>query len=124
MKEKYHNPIITGFQNSLDRRLTVFEETDIFRIAAVVDPRFKTLWCRTNQEREEIKELVTSEMAKQTLDAPCQEDDEVKPPPAKRPRKSCYSASCPRHPRRKDYRSTVRGRVEKLHSVTSGKIRK
>uniref|UniRef100_A0A1X7UC99 Uncharacterized protein n=1 Tax=Amphimedon queenslandica TaxID=400682 RepID=A0A1X7UC99_AMPQE len=48
---KYNCQLVTSLQNALDERLSKFESMEIFKLATVLDPKYKLDWC-TDEEVE------------------------------------------------------------------------
>ena len=78
MKSQAHNsvtssliiPCIRGIRAelflSLERRLLKYEEEDIFKLAATLDPRWKLDWC-DHLEANYIKDLITKKLCEMIL---------------------------------------------------------
>lgn len=50
---KYDNGMTQTFKTSLEKRCNVYEKDNIFRMAAILDPRFRLHWC----EQEKIADM-------------------------------------------------------------------
>jgi hypothetical protein len=52
---KYNCSLMSGLRAAVDNRLTQFEQSDVYVMATVLDPRFKLRWCSTETEKQAIK---------------------------------------------------------------------
>ena len=64
MNSKYHSPFVTTLQPSLVKRMVVYEKKNDYIMAAMLDPRFKVLWCKDEEEKGKVKAIIEGEMAK------------------------------------------------------------
>ncbi|KAK3893233.1 hypothetical protein Pcinc_002919 [Petrolisthes cinctipes] len=56
--EVYKSKLVSILQASIETRLTKFESTEEFQLAATSDPRYKLDWCHDN-EVQDIRDLLT-----------------------------------------------------------------
>ena len=52
---QYTEPVRAALLKSIDRRLSAHEDKNSFQMAAILDPRFKLVWCHSKQESSEMK---------------------------------------------------------------------
>ena len=45
LSSTYKSKMVATLRSSIDKRLTKFEQTENFQIAAALDPRWKLAWC-------------------------------------------------------------------------------
>ncbi len=62
LSQTYKSKIVTTLQRSLETRLATFETSHHFKLASVLDPRWKMDWC-TEEEAPEIKNVLKNIMA-------------------------------------------------------------
>ena len=62
----YKSKMLTTLTSSLERRLLKYEEEDIFKLAATLDPRRKLDWC-DHLEANYIKDLITKKLCEMIL---------------------------------------------------------
>lgn len=70
MHAKYYNNsnfnrIINTFRHSLKLRFVAFDKEKVFRLAAILDPRFKDAWCKED-ELSALHKLIKDEMSRMT----------------------------------------------------------
>ena len=79
----YKSKMLTTLTSSLERRLLKYEEEDIFKLAATLDPRWKLDWC-DNLEANYIKDLITKKLCEMILhvqsDTLVSETESIAPP--------------------------------------------
>ena len=61
MQSRFNNKLVCGLKHSLEKRLAVFEDKLLYRLAATLDPRFKLAWCKENEVKE-IEGVLTREV--------------------------------------------------------------
>lgn len=54
MKSRYNTSFITALSKSLDKRMVVYEDNEVVRLAACLDPRFKLQLCQDANKREAV----------------------------------------------------------------------
>ena len=54
MKVSYNCGFVTALCRSVDIRLSQYEQSKSYLIAAVIDPRFKLAWCRYEMEQQQV----------------------------------------------------------------------
>ena len=84
---KYHCSFLHALKDSLSRRMVVYEANDDYILAAILDPRFKLLWCRNDDEKKRAEALLTAEMAKvkpQDISDVTEEETSICKPPKKK----------------------------------------
>ena len=59
---KYSKSLVKSLADSLERRLSVYENEEIYTIACTLDPRFKFKWCKNESERCYQKGVLLSKM--------------------------------------------------------------
>jgi hypothetical protein len=83
---KYNCNLMTGLREAVDRRLTQYEESDVYVLASVLDPRFKLRWCPSEEERSAVK----ATLIKHVKNVPSTDTDpDIQPPPSKRQKVEC-----------------------------------
>jgi hypothetical protein len=94
---KYHSMFVHELKQSLSKRMTVYETKNDYVLAAVLDPRFKMLWCRDSNDKKLVKDIVKNELAQiaSSLDdgeLSCyNENDDCTPSPTSKKRKTIFS---------------------------------
>ena len=90
LQSKYNCALLTQLKKSVEKRLAPFEDKEVFRLAAALDPRYKLSWCNTQQERDAMKELLITKAAEKcpesSVPAEDSEDSDDEEPDAKRPK--------------------------------------
>lgn len=82
MTSKYNSNLIAALRISLDKRLTQYEENTVYRMAAILDPRFKVEWAIDQHEKATLKaELASTASAR--VDTPHPQEVPVSSPPKK-----------------------------------------
>ena len=69
MTSKYHSSLVMALKSSILQRLSVYEENDVYCIAAMLDPRFKVLWCESSTEVADMKKILNSHVVRFALPA-------------------------------------------------------
>ena len=80
---KYNCKIVSTLKKSIDTRLSIYEETASFRLAATLDPRFKLAWCSSQPEATDQRASLQAAANK------------LSPPPPELPTALSTSASSP-----------------------------
>ena len=57
LSDKYQCKMVKTLKSSVDKRLTKYESLELFQMAAMLDPRFKLLWC-TEGERADLRQAL------------------------------------------------------------------
>ena len=81
MKSRYNCKMVLTLVESVDRRLSVYEENESFMMASILDPRYKAQWCKPT-ETEVVKSLLLEKASAHNID----EIDSPKCPPSKKRR--------------------------------------
>ena len=72
----YNCSLFSVLKESVERRFSVYEADDLYHIAAIVDPCFKLLWCDSEEEKEDMKKLL-SDFAADTYQMPCSDGQDL-----------------------------------------------
>lgn len=56
---KYKSPFVTSLAASFDKRMPYYEDTVVYKLAAVLDPRFKLRWCSDDTEKSHAIRLLS-----------------------------------------------------------------
>lgn len=75
--------LVKTLPESVNPRLSVFEQRQLYVLAAALDPRFNLKWCCDGSERAQITDVLTHSVVSLTP-APHQQSEDSNPPPAKR----------------------------------------
>ena len=79
MQYTYNSKLVLALRESVEKRLTLFEENDVYTTASALDPCFKLKWCNSDGEQKAIKQhLISKAGATTKLTA------NLRPPPTKR----------------------------------------
>ena len=96
----HHATFLKELQNSIDRRLAVYEKDVSYCLAAVCDPRFKTRWCTSSDEEKRMKQMLIQRMQSVKPSVISSQSDgnktsgksvESDEPPAKKAKKQLFS---------------------------------
>ena len=79
--EMFNCRLLTALDTSLERRLSKYEDMEVFQLAATLDPRYKLDWCM-DEEFDNIRDI----LIKKAEDIASHIIPEDGPPPAKRAR--------------------------------------
>lgn len=79
---KYNCNLMSGLRAAVDKRLTQFEQSDVYTMASVLDPRFKLRWCSGEAEKQTIKETLLQHLREIPSDTTTPPSDPT--PPRKR----------------------------------------
>ena len=52
------NKVLKALKASVDTRMTPYEDMECFQLATMLDPKFKTLWCRNDDEATVMRNLL------------------------------------------------------------------
>ena len=61
LKSEYNKLLVTSLKSGIETWLQTSEDCDSFKVAAVLDPRFKLNWCHSNEERLAIRSQLLHE---------------------------------------------------------------
>lgn len=67
MQSRFNNKLVSGLKHSLEKRLTVFEDKQRYKLAAALDPRFKLAWCKEGEVKEQQAALIKEAIALTSL---------------------------------------------------------
>ena len=59
----YHSSFVLSLKDSLTRRMAIYETMNDYILVAILDPRFKLLWCQDDDEETRLKTILITEMA-------------------------------------------------------------
>lgn len=65
MNSRVNGKLVTALKQSLERRLSVYEEKSLYKMAAALDPRFKLAWCKEGEVADQ-RAAFTKEAASMT----------------------------------------------------------
>ena len=68
LQSKFNTPFLATLKVSLERRMTPFETKKTYQLAGMLDPRFKLLWCKDENERTATKSILFEETKKVSTD--------------------------------------------------------
>ena len=80
LREIYSSKLITALQASIEKRLAPYEGMDDFKLATMLDPRFKLDWCQ-NDESRDVRDLLTSQMLRLSPTTPVENNAPTIPEP-------------------------------------------
>ena len=60
MHSRFNNKLVGALRKSLDKRLSIYEDKLLYKLAAILDPRFKLAWCKES-EVQELRNVLTRE---------------------------------------------------------------
>lgn len=78
----YKSKMLDTLISSVDKRLSLYEKKELFQVAAMLDPRFKTAWC-TEDEVEPMKALLHAKVNQLTPPTTSTQPDTSSPPKKK-----------------------------------------
>uniref|UniRef100_A0A1X7TPU4 BED-type domain-containing protein n=1 Tax=Amphimedon queenslandica TaxID=400682 RepID=A0A1X7TPU4_AMPQE len=98
LKLKHKSAIVTDLLASLNYRMSCYESRDHFICAAILDPRFKLVWCSSNEEKMNMKskfiEIMSNEFDNEELSSTSSAaGDSVQQPQPKRRKLFSYLPS-------------------------------
>lgn len=82
----YSNKMVSTLKSSLEKRLGHYKCDDAYRLAAVLDPRFKMRWVNDMTDKVELEGKVTAYARKQSVVSAC---DDGSPPTKRQKRTVC-----------------------------------
>ena len=59
LSSKYNTKMLKTLRSSVEKRLKPYLEKNCYRLATMLDPRFKLLWCTTTSEKSDAIEELT-----------------------------------------------------------------
>ena len=80
LREIYSSKLITALQASIEKRLAPYEGMDDFKLATMLDPRFKLDWCQ-NDESRDVRDLLTSQVLRLSPTTPVENNAPTIPEP-------------------------------------------
>ena len=80
---KYHSSFVAALKASLQIRVPHFEENETYILAAMLDPRFKLRWCKSDSNKIRYKEILKNEAKKHTDTSETVADTGLEPPSKK-----------------------------------------
>lgn len=90
MHSRFNNKLVSALRKSIDKRLSIYEDKVLYKLAAILDPRFKLAWCKES-EVQELQNVLTKEaesLLKENNQDKGQEDSPgtsmMLPPPVKK----------------------------------------
>ena len=95
LASKYQCKMVTTLKHSVDTRLSKYE-TEIFKMAAALDPRWKLTWCDAGEDRE-LRDLVHTKLRERSSVEPTT-DSASSSPPRKRSRYLSFLKETPKAP--------------------------
>ena len=111
----YNSKLLSTLKESVNCRLSIYENEVCFKIASLVDPRFKVRWCET----EKVTEYIDLLRNKAAQIAPPEEKlsdetSETMSPPNKKAKSDDFFSFMPSTPSRKSYMSgrNVKNEIE------------
>ena len=92
MASKYHSTFVLALKQSLRKRMSYYEEKEIYITATILDPRFKLRWYFGETEKKDFTEMIMSALERSTPPAAVDNEDPmpIEPPPSKKA-KSLFS---------------------------------
>ena len=58
----YHSSFVLSLKDSLTRRMAIYETMNDYILAAILDPRFKLLWCQDDDKKTRVKTILITEI--------------------------------------------------------------
>ena len=91
MASNYHSSFVLALRQSLRKRLSYYEEQEVYIIASILDPRIKLQWCFEDTEKKNYTDMILLALEQDVPPAPVYVGDiTLDPPPSKRA-KSLFS---------------------------------
>ncbi|XP_040565462.1 uncharacterized protein [Lepeophtheirus salmonis] len=91
---KYNSSVISNLKQSLVKRMSYYEESEAYLLAALLDPRFKTKWCSSDDEKNKfnnlLKKAVSNVDDSQSFSSTPPQSFSIKQPPVKK-KKTLFS---------------------------------
>jgi hypothetical protein len=69
---RYNSSLVLALKNSLERRMPYYETNESYILAAMLDPRFKLKWCKSQADRIKYKLMLKEEAKKYDPSLPTQ----------------------------------------------------
>lgn len=63
LESKYNCGLLVALISSIEKRLTVYEENQLFFLASVLDPQYNLDWCSSPKEWDSITDILKSKAA-------------------------------------------------------------
>lgn len=83
--ESNFNPtLIAALRESVEKHLSCYEQSDNYRIAAVLDARFKLNWCSNDNERDALRLELINELSQQTTPLVSMQTEQIMAYPEKK----------------------------------------
>lgn len=60
MHSRFTNKLVSALIKSIDKRLSIYEGKVLYKLAAILDPRFKLAWWKES-EVQELQNVLTKE---------------------------------------------------------------
>ena len=79
LKDKYKSKIVSALSTSITKRLDKYEEKELFILSAVLDPRWKKLWC-SPEEVTDIRDLLIRKMSTLAPEESNENETDASPP--------------------------------------------
>ena len=89
LREIYSSKLITALQASIEKRLAPYEGMDDFKLATMLDPRFKLDWCQNDESRD----LLTSQVVRLSPTTPVENNAPTKSRTQAKPADEFYGQS-------------------------------
>ncbi|KAK3853849.1 hypothetical protein Pcinc_039628 [Petrolisthes cinctipes] len=94
MYSRFNSKLVSALRKSLEKRLSVYEDKLLYRLAATLDPRFKLAWCRESELKEQqavlIKEVESIISSTTTCPVESSAISMTPPPPVKQSKLFSY----------------------------------
>lgn len=74
MQSRYTSQLASTLKQSIQARLTPYEQRSVFCLAAALDPRFKLKWCTTSTMYDSTRKLLTQEAHKSLQETTCKSE--------------------------------------------------
>ena len=84
LQSKFNCGMLKSLKDSFKERLAKFEDSPVFQLAAVLDPRTKMTWCSSQSEIDSVTSMLIEKAAGKSPEEPKSTPDTAIPPPPKR----------------------------------------